>query len=100
LIIDIRREDEWVETGVIKGAHLITAFQENGSLHPNFQDQFFALVTNPDIPVLIYCRSGSRSGMLGNALIDQLGFTQVTHLSKGITDWQNSGYDTQDYDGN
>ena len=100
LIIDIRREDEWVETGVIKGAHLITAFQENGTLHPNFQDQFFALVTNPDIPVLIYCRSGSRSGMLGNALIDQLGFTQVTHLSKGITDWQNSGYDTQDYDGN
>ena len=100
LIIDIRREDEWQETGVIKGAHLITAFQENGTIHPNFQDQFFALVTDPDTPVLIYCRSGSRSGMLGNALVEQLGFSNVSHLIIGMSGWKDSGYDTVVYDDN
>mgnify|MGYP001214419423 FL=1 len=41
IIIDIRREEEWKETGVIEGAELITAFQKDGSLHPEFQNKFF-----------------------------------------------------------
>jgi len=100
LIIDIRREDEWRDTGVIKDAHLITAFQNNGGLHPEFQDKFFSLVPDPDTPVLIYCRSAGRSRMLGHALIDQLGFTHVSHLTGGMNSWLENGFETQEYDGN
>lgn len=88
IVIDIRREEEWVETGVIKGAHTITAFTGNGQLHPEFQDKFFALVTAPDAPIMLYCRTGNRTTMLGEALIEQVGLTNVTHLTDGIVGWQ------------
>ena len=36
-IVDIRSPNEWSQTGVIAGAETITAFETNGSLHPEFQ---------------------------------------------------------------
>lgn len=97
IIIDIRREEEWQETGLIEGSLTITAFQSNGSLHPEFRDKFFAAVENPDTPILIYCRSGNRTTSLGNALIDQLGFSNVSHLTDGIIGWQEVGKNTISY---
>lgn len=99
IIIDIRRDDEWHQTGIIKGAHTITAFQNNGDLHPDFRDKFFSLATDPNTPIMIYCRSGSRSRMLGDALIDQLGFSDVKHMSSGIMGWIENGHETEDYNG-
>jgi rhodanese-related sulfurtransferase len=90
-IIDIRRDDEWVSTGIIKDAHTITAFTESGQLHPEFQQRFMALVPTADTPVLLYCRTGNRTGMIGNALVRQLGYGAVTHLSAGIVGWQADG---------
>jgi len=97
VIVDIRRPDEWAQTGVIEGAETITAFETNGSLHPEFQQKFMALVPSPDTPVLLYCRSGSRTTNLGTALVEQLGFSQVTHLSAGILGWTADGYETIAY---
>jgi hypothetical protein len=37
VVIDIRRVEEWAETGIIEGAHTITAFTQSGQLHPNFR---------------------------------------------------------------
>ena len=50
IVIDIRREEEWIETGIIKGAETITAFAENGQLHQDFQETFFSLVKGPETP--------------------------------------------------
>ena len=94
IIVDIRCPDEWSQTGVISGAETITAFEMNGSLHPEFQKKFMALVPSPDTPVLIYCRSGSRTTILGTALVEQLGFSQITHLSEGILGWTDDGHKT------
>ena len=98
VIVDIRRPDEWSQTGVIAGAKTITAFETNGSFHPEFQQKFKALVPSPDTPVLLYCRSGSRTTNLGTALLEQLGFSKVTHLRGGILSWKAAGYDTIDYE--
>ena len=97
VIVDIRRPDEWSQTGVIAGAETITAFEPNGSLHHEFQQKFMALVPSPETPVLLYCRSGSRTTTLGTALIEQLGFSKVTHLSQGILGWKADGHETIDY---
>ena len=97
LIVDIRRADEWAQTGVIEGAETITAFQTNGSLHPDFQQDFLALLPTPDTPVLLYCRSGNRTKSLGMALIEQLGFSQVSHLTEGILGWTEAGHKTVIY---
>ena len=98
IIVDIRRPDEWLQTGVIAGAKTITAFETNGSLHPEFQLKFIAMVPSPDTPVILYCRSGSRTTSLGNALVEQLGFSQVMHLSEGILGWTGDGHETIDYE--
>ena len=97
MIIDIRREDEWRDTGIIEGAETVTAFQASGRVDPDFLDRFRALAPSPDTPIMLYCRSGNRTGSLGNALIDQLGFTDVTHLSEGINGWLAEGRETAPY---
>ena len=98
IVIDIRREEEWIETGIIEGAETITAFTESGQLHKNFQEKFFSLAKGPKTPILLYCRTGNRTEMLGNALIDQLGLKNVYHLTNGIVDWQNKGNKTSFYE--
>ena len=94
LVIDIRPEDEWRDTGIIEGAKTVTAFQKNGQIHPDFQQKLFSLALSKSTPILLYCRSGNRSNAIGNALISQLGFSQVSHLSTGIAGWIREGYDT------
>ena len=96
-VIDIRRESEWTETGIIAGAHAITAFRKDGSIHPDFRRNFMSLVSSKQTPILIYCRTGNRTTSLGNAIIEQLGFTNVSHLTGGIVGWKQSGHETVDY---
>ena len=97
IVIDIRREEEWIETGIIEGAKTITAFTESGQLHKDFQEKFFSLAKGPETPILLYCRTGNRTEMLGNALIDQVGLKNVYHLTDGIVEWKKSGNKTTNY---
>ena len=97
IIIDIRRPEEWASTGIIAGSHTITAFKKNGQLHPDFQSKFTSLVTSKNTPVLLYCRTGNRTGVIGNALVRQLSYSQVTHLKDGIVGWKKDGEPTSPY---
>ena len=94
IIIDIRNENEWEQTGIIDGAEAITAFVPSGGVHPDFINKFKALAPNLDAELVIYCHTGGRSSVLGNALIEQLGYTNVSHLSGGITAWSQAGEPT------
>ena len=100
LIIDIRRPEEWAETGILEGAKTITAFTESGALHPDFQRKFFPLIDDEETPVYLYCRTGNRTGTLGNALVNQVGLRNVTHLETGIVGWKENGFSTVPYQSN
>ncbi|MDC0062861.1 FKBP-type peptidyl-prolyl cis-trans isomerase [Candidatus Puniceispirillum sp.] len=91
IIIDIRREDEWTATGVIEGAITITAFGESGTIHPEFQEKFLNIAPSQNTPIMLYCHIGGRTTSLGNALINQLGYTNVSHLTDGIVGWLADG---------
>ena len=97
VVIDIRREEEWKKTGIIKGSQTITAFTKDGKIHPDFPKKFFDLINDVDVPILLYCRTGNRTGILGKALIDQVGQTNVSHLSDGIVGWKKQGLLIVDY---
>ena len=97
VVIDIRREEEWKETGIIKGSQTITAFTKDGKIHPDFPKKFFDLIDDIDVPILLYCRTGNRTGILGKALIDQVGQTNVGHLSDGIVGWKKQGFAIVDF---
>ena len=97
IIIDIRRKDEWIDTGVIEGAETITAFRRSGNIHLDFQEKFLGVVPSKKTPIMLYCHIGGRTASLGKALINQLGYTNVSHLTDGITGWLADGHEIVDY---
>lgn len=85
-IVDIRRPDEWAETGVVEGSHRLTAFDASGELVSDFGTRFTEL-TDPDEEVVLICRVGNRTGALARALAEGLGYANLYEVTDGITGW-------------
>ena len=81
ILLDVRTPDE-VAQGVIRNAANIDFY--DGS--------FMAALDKLDKskPVLIYCRSGRRSGVAMSKM-SELGFTEIYNLQGGIIEWTNAG---------
>ncbi|UUX49432.1 FKBP-type peptidyl-prolyl cis-trans isomerase [Nisaea acidiphila] len=89
-VIDIRRPDEWEQTGTIPGAKRLTAFDGRGQFVQSFPGALEKLVTR-DQEVVLICRTGSRSLALARAMADQAGYTRVYNHGSGILDWVKDG---------
>lgn len=88
--IDIRTAPEWQETGVIEGSRLITFFDLYGRYDiDKFLKEFSKYVPSKDSKFILVCRTGSRTGMVGNFLSDQLGYINAMHLAGGVYAWIN-----------
>jgi len=85
-VVDLRRLDEWNDTGVIKGANLIMAFDANGRLQANFLREFQKVAGLNDEVILI-CRSGARSSKISNALANNKGYTKIYNVEGGMNQW-------------
>ncbi|MGV6859175.1 MAG: rhodanese-like domain-containing protein [bacterium] len=86
-LIDIRRPEEWRETGVVKGSHLITLFDERGRLQESFFPRLAETVKDKTQPVALICRTGNRTQAGSQLLAEKLGFTNVYNVRNGITGW-------------
>lgn len=65
ILIDVRRPEEWQETGVAKGAWPLDM------THKEFGPRLMAVLQrNPDHQVAIICRTGNRTGYLMNVLAE------------------------------
>ncbi len=80
VVVDVR-EDKEVTSGVIKGAKHITLSQ--------LPQKIGELGKSKQAPVLVYCRSGSRSGHACNQLT-KAGFEDVSNLAGGIMAWESA----------
>lgn len=89
-VVDIRRPDEWSETGVIPGSKLLTAFDARGQFITDFPLEFESFVDR-DEEVIIICRSGNRSAALSRTLAERAGYTRVYNVSGGIVSWIDVG---------
>lgn len=94
-VIDIRRAEEWRGTGIIAGSRLITAFDVDGNLDPQFAETIRASV-EADKPVAIICRSGNRSAAAARILTEHMGFAQVYNVTRGLRGWLSEGRPVQD----
>lgn len=90
LVIDIRRPEEWRQTGVIEGSRLITAFDPQGRMTDEFP-ALFGQLTHPEQPVVLICRTGNRTDVLARILVEQAGYQNVYNVSDGITSWISGG---------
>jgi rhodanese-related sulfurtransferase len=96
-LIDIRREQEWEETGVIAGSHLITFFRERDKYDLDGWLGEFDKVADRDRPFILICRHGIRTAKLGRYLAGREDFSHVHHLRHGITGWIEAGRPVRRY---
>ena len=89
-IVDIRRKDEWAETGVVKNSKLLTAFDQRGQFVRSFPGDFQAFA-QPGEEVILICRTGNRSSVLSQILAEQAGYTKVYNVKDGIVEWLKAG---------
>ncbi|MDG9923923.1 MULTISPECIES: rhodanese-like domain-containing protein [unclassified Pseudomonas] len=67
VLIDVRSEEEFASYA-LPGAHLIP--------HEQIAERIAAVAPDKHAPIVLYCRSGRRSGIAQDRL-QQLGYTQV-----------------------
>jgi len=85
-IYDVRRPDEWRQTGIIEGSQLLTFVDARGQIKSDFLSRFTSAVGKND-PVILICRTGNRTSQLARHLVEKMGFTQVYNVRNGITRW-------------
>jgi rhodanese-related sulfurtransferase len=90
-VIDIRRADEWRDTGIIDGSILITAVDAEGRLVPGFAQALGGAVGR-DEPVVVICRSGNRSAAIARMMSESAGYSRVVDAGGGIRAWLGAGY--------
>jgi rhodanese-related sulfurtransferase len=89
-LIDIRTEQEWIDTGVIKGSSLITFFDKNeNSNAEEWISRLQKIATKTD-PVIIICRSGRRSNIVANYLDKKKDYLTVYDATEGMKSWINA----------
>ena len=76
IILDVRTQEEY-DQGHIPGAILIS--------HEEIAEKAEDVLTDKDQLILVYCRSGRRSKIAAEALVE-LGYTNIKEFG-GIIDW-------------
>lgn len=89
-IYDIRRPEEWRQTGVVEGSRKLTFMDASGRPNPEFLPRFGAEV-GKNAPVVLICRTGNRTDVLARELVEKMGYTQVYNVRDGITRWIGEG---------
>ena len=81
VILDVRTPEEF-DAGHLDGAIMLDFYE------PDFADRLAEL--DPDVPYLLYCRSGNRSGQTA-AILKDLGFSDVADVDGGVVAWADAG---------
>lgn len=85
-LIDIRRPEEWQQTGVVEGSIKATAFNAEGRFLESFVEKLEQTV-QPGEEFVVICRTGNRTAALSNWLATKGGYKNVLNHRNGITDW-------------
>ena len=84
-VIDIRTPGEWKETGVVPGSHKIMFFDERGNYDvQKFLNALYKVAPDKNKPVVLVCRTASRTKIVGDFLSKQVGYKKVKDLKGGI----------------
>jgi molybdopterin/thiamine biosynthesis adenylyltransferase/rhodanese-related sulfurtransferase len=82
VLLDVREGEEW------RGGHL------PGAVHlPRgyFELQVDEKLPDKDAPIIVYCAGGNRSALTAVDL-EELGYTNVRHMSRGFSGWRAAGF--------
>ena len=93
-LIDIRTNSEWQNTGIIKNSKMLTFFDKDGKSDVKSWMNKLREMAKKDQPLIIICRSGRRSGIVSDMLVNEENYSEVYNANSGIMAWINSGLET------
>ena len=93
-LIDIRTNSEWQNTGIIKNSKLLTFFDRDGKSDVKSWMNKLREMAKKDQPLIIICKSGRRSGIVSDMLVNEENYSEVYNANSGIMAWINSGLET------
>ena len=85
-LIDVRRKDEWVSTGVIKNSYLHTFFDKDGKYDLKSFITKIKEMSNSEKGIILFCRTGRRTTVIAKALEKTNAFPKI-YNTKGIKAW-------------
>ena len=94
-IIDVRTQNEWKSTGIIKGSFLVSLLNKNKKF---IFEEWFAMFENnfgKYEAIIFICASGVRSNYISHLVKKRKPDLIVYNLKKGINNWIRSGYKIQ-----
>ena len=88
LLVDVRLDEEWIESGVIPNSATITYFDKQArALKPEFLKKLSELTKNDKTkPIALVCRTGVRSKLVAG-ILDREGYKNVYNYKEGIVLW-------------
>ena len=92
-VVDIRRDEEWEQTGIIPGSRLLTFFDAYRRYDLAAWLAAFDRIADRQQPFVLVCRNGVRTRRLGRYLQGVMGWPAVHHLAGGLTLWIAGGHD-------
>lgn len=95
IIVDIRTEGEWVQTGIVPGCKTIVFFDERGGYDAEgFLKQMDEL-GGKDVEIGLICRTGARTAQVAG-FMEQQGYN-VKNLVGGVMKLTREGYELVPY---
>lgn len=88
-LYDIRRPEEWRQTGVLAGSRQLTYVDADGRVNPELLRRIQAEVAK-DAPIALICRTGNRTDGLARELA-ALGYSRIYNVRDGIVRWTAEG---------
>ena len=94
-VVDVRTQNEWKSTGIIKGSFLISLLNKNKKFifeewYEMFNDKF-----GRNKSIIFICASGVRSNYISHLVKKKKPELTIYNLKKGINNWIRSGYKIQ-----
>ena len=90
-IVDVRTQNEWKSTGIIKGSFLVSLLNKNKKFifeewYAMFEDNF-----GKNKSIIFICASGVRSNYISHLVQRKKPDLKIYNLEKGINHWIRSG---------
>lgn len=95
VIVDIRTEMEWMQTGIVPGSKTITFFKMDGSYDAEGFMKAMDALGGKEQEIGLICRTGSRTSQVANFLAQQ-GYN-VKNLAGGVMKLMSEGYSLEPY---
>ena len=94
-VVDVRTQNEWKSTGIIKGSFLISLLNKNKKFIFEEWYEIFKNKFGRNKSIIFICASGVRSNYISHLVKKKKPELTIYNLKKGINNWIRSGYKIQ-----